>query len=568
MKINKIVIRHYKNLVDCSIDFARCGGVAVIAGINGSGKSNFLEALSLALLHIKQPYSVYPGDKIEYALDYELDGQCIGASWKAGESEIIWSGVPDGTQPAAPRRVVAMYSGEFSRLSECGFDPGIFFGLSGGMALLSANDFPAALLFFALKDKGNLAGLAGFGDVHQNELMVSYRITNASMFLQEEPQDEFQGILYDLAENSFTGETRHEIAVSEFLSVVAARLSIDNAGAELVVRNLVGDPDGYSPVMTDVVFSVKDSGEIKFCQDDLSEGEKRLIMLKYIYEALADDRTVVLLDEPDAHIHESKKLDVFDMITASVSKGCTTVMTTHSTSLIEHVPANNLVCFDLEDGAVKVRQDVDFDVIANLTDSRLSFFSTRPIMLFEGKSDIYLLSNAMDALRRLYPEKYGGKSLLKQFDLYLMGGTGNAVAGLELFREKFPKRKIVVVLDGDDGGVKAYKAILKSRGLTEPASRSADGTRKMTIDSNTTLLIPPPPNGVSGEYAIEDYIDKTYLNSRVQSYLANSQYRSFTSMPRIKAELKTELGNRVLTPRPPDPVFSGFQPIIDCLLAQ
>ncbi len=567
MKINKIVIKNYKNLVDCTVDFARCKGVAVVAGINGSGKSNFLEAVSLALLHVKREHSVYRENAFGYEIDYEVDGQRVIAHCNAGSSEIEWEGVPKDVQPEVPRRVIAMYSGEFSRLLGCGYISYLDYSVVDDMILLSGGDLPAALLFFALKDRGNLSSLAGFTREEMRGLVISYRIHNADIFLHEEPGDEIQGILYDLAENDFDDMREHELTMSDFLEIVEARLSIDDAGAEWVARNLVGDLNGESLGMTDIVFAAESSNGSRFSQYDLSEGEKRLILLGYIYEALVDDRSVVLLDEPDAHVHESKKLDIFDMVVRSADKGCTTIMTTHSPALIEYVPAKNLVCFELEDGVAKVRQDVDFDVIANLTDSRLSFFSTRPIMLFEGKSDIFLLTNAMEALRRLHPEKYKDVSLVKQFDLYMMGGTGNAASELRLFREKFPRRKIVVVLDGDKSGKKAFKDILESYDLPETMALSPEGAKRI-IDSDTMLLIPPAPNGVSGEYAIEDYIDKDYLNSRVQSYLENPQYKSFTSMPKIKADLKKELGNRVLIPPPPDSAFAGFQTIIDCLLAQ
>ena len=47
MELHSIDIEHYKNLRNCHINFSECGRLAVLAGINGSGKSNFLEVVAL-----------------------------------------------------------------------------------------------------------------------------------------------------------------------------------------------------------------------------------------------------------------------------------------------------------------------------------------------------------------------------------------------------------------------------------------------------------------------------------------------------------------------------------------
>ena len=46
MKLKKLHIKKYKNLIDFDIDFESGDGLSVLVGSNGSGKSNVLEALS------------------------------------------------------------------------------------------------------------------------------------------------------------------------------------------------------------------------------------------------------------------------------------------------------------------------------------------------------------------------------------------------------------------------------------------------------------------------------------------------------------------------------------------
>ncbi len=568
MKIKSFRVLNYKNLKDCRIDFAKCGGVVVVAGVNGSGKSNFLEAMSLALLHVKSSGSVRLGNIPAYEIEYEISAQNVSAKWRGRGQEIEWSGSWSGAQPPTPSKVMAMYSGEFSRLANCGFNDSLGFWGRESM-LLSASDLPNALLYFALKNNGDLSGLLGLKAAVQENLFVSYRIQNAEAFQGEEQPDEFGTVLMALAEGRFSPDEEHEMPIRDFINAFNGVVDIEIAGADLTVDNLTQSADGYQPYLTDVVFRVSNDNGQTFSQNDLSEGEKRLIMIDYIYDGLVDDKSVVLLDEPDAHVHESKKLELFDRIASSVDFGCTTVMTTHSVALIEHVPACNLVCFEISQGNIQVRQDVDFDILANLTDSRLSFFSTLPIMLFEGKSDIYLLLNAMSAMQRFVPTKYANVSLARKFDFYILGGSGNASDGLDLFRAKFPSRKIIVVLDGDNAGRKTLKSIMEARGLTNSSTiRQPDGSEILNIDANTKVVTPPHPTQVNGDFGIEDYLDKSYLNRRVNGYLQSPTYKSFMSMPNIKHDLKEELGNKRIVPSPPDSVFSGYQVIIDFLLQQ
>lgn len=46
MKLKRLEIKKYKNLIDFSADFESGKGLSILIGNNGSGKSNVLEAIS------------------------------------------------------------------------------------------------------------------------------------------------------------------------------------------------------------------------------------------------------------------------------------------------------------------------------------------------------------------------------------------------------------------------------------------------------------------------------------------------------------------------------------------
>lgn len=48
--------------------------------------------------------------------------------------------------------------------------------------------------------------------------------------------------------------------------------------------------------------------------EQLSEGEKKLILVKTVLEILSDEKTLVLMDEPDAHLHEGRKPALCNMM--------------------------------------------------------------------------------------------------------------------------------------------------------------------------------------------------------------------------------------------------------------
>lgn len=81
MRIKNFYISNYKNLIDFSIDFYDDSFLEVFVGKNGSGKSNFIEALLETLRHIYQYDWGESRHEVlySYRLTYEIDAeeQCI-----------------------------------------------------------------------------------------------------------------------------------------------------------------------------------------------------------------------------------------------------------------------------------------------------------------------------------------------------------------------------------------------------------------------------------------------------------------------------------------------------------
>ena len=68
MKLKKLQIKKYKNLIDFTVDFESGKGLSILIGNNGSGKSNVLEAISGIFVNA---YSAKAIHKFVYSLTYD-----------------------------------------------------------------------------------------------------------------------------------------------------------------------------------------------------------------------------------------------------------------------------------------------------------------------------------------------------------------------------------------------------------------------------------------------------------------------------------------------------------------
>ena len=108
MKIQNIHISSYKNITEQTLILSGDKYTTLI-GTNGSGKSNWLEAISAIFLglYMKQP------NEIEYRMEYSL-GDVI---YQANNGIITQSGKKVSNMfQILPDKVIACYSGEDQRL--------------------------------------------------------------------------------------------------------------------------------------------------------------------------------------------------------------------------------------------------------------------------------------------------------------------------------------------------------------------------------------------------------------------------------------------------------------------
>ena len=159
------------------------------------------------------------------------------------------------------------------------------------------------------------------------------------------------------------------------------RLRVENGITDMeVFQNLT---QAYMPknekIIKDIIIEIDDDIAV----EQLSEGEKKLILVKTVLEILSDEKTLVLMDEPDAHLHELRKKNLYSMMGEYPNRQI--VIATHSPTFIDIADQNQVKMLKLNDsGKAMLYEEEKLEAIRNLTGSRINAFLERPILYCEG----------------------------------------------------------------------------------------------------------------------------------------------------------------------------------------
>ena len=187
---------------------------------------------------------------------------------------------------------------------------------------------------------------------------------------------------------------------------------------------------------------------------DLSEGEKKLLL---IYGALnlIDGENLILFDEPDAHLHEGRKKEVYELLNQESESQI--LITSHSPKLIRLFPYSSQTILLNENEEIKSISMSGFESVADILDTDISFEdeliireSKLPLLLVEGKTDKKHLSVAWN---KLYPDK------TMPFLVVGCNGCNKIKDFLNSVPDRFAKNIIIGLVDNDDAGQKVTRGI-------------------------------------------------------------------------------------------------------------
>lgn len=532
MRLISLYIKDYKNIHEQTFDFSNHNGLTLLIGNNGSGKSNLLEAISdiFSNLYLGQSNFRTKGFEIIYE-DYSRNEYSIKYEYELRTLEKKVNGQIENAinKVNLPKRLVAVYSGETTRLWENFYEPiyaqfiqQIVNRASSGflylpvMFYLNHYYWGLALLSLLCSEADDIKNFC------QNELNIGEDVSFEFDYGNQTRYRKYaDSRILELVK---TIDSKKQYSKNEFIE------HVENAGFQRdeVFQLLYG---AFTPKDEKIITKI----DVKFngvSVAELSEGLKKRILIRAALEYAGQEDSLYLLDEPDAHVHLSKKKKIIEDL--ELYRGIKHfVITTHSPTMYKHVGRENSQSVILiENGKIKNIEDF-FEVGKSLSDDAEVFnllFTTKHIVLTEGKTDCLYIKKAVELYKDRYPELYNN------VDFISVGGTdGSVVDDLLSKITDIGNRKIVILVDRDEGGIKCARKILNNEELKKENIDVSPVTNKQ----NTFLIMIPAKKRNNANFAVEDYFNHGKIRSLAFKYIReNFKGKNFSGFPKVKDDLK------------------------------
>lgn len=415
MKIKELHIKNYKNL---DADLIHRSDLIAFIGNNGSGKSNLLEALSHIFRNLyKSSYKV----DFDYVLEYVTSKNNTVRIEKKGTQRNFFV---DGTAMLdmtlyLPQKVIAIYSGEEDRLFEDCYGPFYLeFVKNINKAQQQGTDYSnLPKMLFLNKFYWHLSLLS---------LLVSTSESNKKFVKDVLKIDSVEKIKIDFLKKNYEHyndnlalqfireiDSKNEYKLEEFKKLVEDKGYVADDLYKYLY--LAYTPKG-SKIIDDITIKFNKNLTIT----DLSEGEKKLLLIKAALEFAGQEDSLFILDEPDAHVHLNNKEQIIKSFEPYKSNR-QIIITTHSPTITQAINDENvymLIAGKIED---RNRQEIIEEITGEFWNKHQqnSFLAAKKpiVLLVEGKHDKEHINLAFYKLKDEYPEL--------SFDIFYMNSACN-----------------------------------------------------------------------------------------------------------------------------------------------
>lgn len=510
MKLNKITFDNYKNLAK-EFSFEQANNYVALIGLNGSGKSNLLEAISLLFAHTMGIEIDFPF--AQYRLTYDIRGHRVDIT--EGDS------LANGTilEENLPSSLIACYSGEDNRLWNSGFERYyvVFFNkaIRGGEykpKVLYINKYCWKIAFLSLlfSEKNEVKSfISDKLHIDTNSVYVHFFTKDGT---NPQPHDASNWYGRVSAKYPNTQILVNDLKSNEDVDLNCIKypgLTPDQIVFYYLYFLHMPDKQGSLGLEADKVVEKIEISINGYDFDNLSEGEKKLILIECITNVLGDENSLILLDEPDAHTHIAMKKDLLKLISEFEGQ---TIMTTHSPMFLnkrwDGFDENNI--FYMHDG--KIEDTEPLKHLAELTDNEIDYFegsfilSSKNILITEGPYDILYLKHAINVFKDENPTY---NRLLTDVAFMHSGGADNA---LSIYKETLEPvlakmNKIAFIFDYDKQGFEGKEKVDQ-----EVTSRADTKTTTLFYQENyTNAVLRKPAEKDPDSYMAEDlFHESTY----------------------------------------------------------
>jgi Recombinational DNA repair ATPase (RecF pathway) len=597
VKLKRLEIKKYKNLIDFSADFESGKGLSILIGNNGSGKSNVLEAISGIFVNA---YSAKAIHKFVYSLTYEIKGKEVKLEQTIYRCQYYVDGKVIAVKELAlrgllPTNVIALYSGEDKRWWHNYYEPfylkftrdinaGTSNTLSPKMYYINKYYWDIALLSLvystAEDDKQFLKKTIGRDTVDhillfytqnverhcKSELLKSF-LQSVNLFSEHSKGPDGEPVyLYAMTKESIFDT----YGVRVFEDFAAMKNFYMFADAKFL-NNKPEEFNYYEKQLFDYfvqAYMPKGKKVIKnieliyngFSAKDLSEGEKKLILIRSILSFVADENSLILFDEPDANIHEGRKQQLYNLFSEYCKYDRQMIVATHSPILAQLANEKELLMLELDEGKSTILTDEKIEKIKKLSGTSwdvigqgMMLRSSRPLVVFEGKTDVMYVKRAFEMLKSR-SDDYATLNV----DFLNANGAGNVKSFIDNLKSFVPdSKKIIIFFDRDNAGKDGARAVT---GISKDDERVAH-YQDIVQDNITTSFIPYKDGVTEGDFLIEDYFSWDDTIKAIVEDVIPDRKHPIKMLPNLPDKIKKELEKRINKFEADE--FNGFIPLLD-----
>ncbi|MGW1936458.1 ATP-dependent nuclease [Streptomyces goshikiensis] len=423
MRISEISIENFKGLASASFSDMEDEAVIVISGRNGTGKSHVLNALAaLWNEHYNLESQVGPyGDECRISMSVRLT---------AAESRAVssWSQRVHGVAHVSTGlHTVAI---RMNRASQRLLPP--VEGAPDPVAAILRNhsfqqEHPFARLDYIPATRALISSATPAVDLGifraENELQERRQMISNTLGSESPTMSlpDIASYLATLDYQSLIGDRQGLQYPDEYGLIAKVFRDATNKEILLPVMDRESGRSGiYIEVSEGVIHSI----------DKLSSGEKSLLGLIYFVRRLSASGGVLLLDEPEQHLHPTLQAALFEAM-KELADRAQVIVVSHSTNLISTVPVSGLLEVQPA-GKPKVNQITrltaqsnKMSLLAELGLTPAQVLQAEGLLVVEGKTDQQFLSAAL-------PVEVGRVSILVAGDSNQVIAAHRTISGLSL----------------------------------------------------------------------------------------------------------------------------------------
>ncbi|OUR91959.1 hypothetical protein A9Q87_09160 [Flavobacteriales bacterium 34_180_T64] len=441
MRLKHIHISEYKNLKDFELNFDGNSFIDVFVGKNGTGKSNFFEAVIEIFRHLfEKEYYV----SFNYKIQYELKGDEIVVQWENGKWINEGKEVKKVTESQLPDNILVYYSGHNNKVAELveEYESKFKEDLKGASVgdtrkfIGIGKEYKTLLLSVLLlqseenKAKQFILKKLGIKSIN-NEIKITLsrpyyassgnkkfdvdRFDETTSFWKAEGiTREFLDRIATVKKSDSKGKERDEgfIPSSDEYNFYCEFTDFQSKFSDIGSQDLFRNLDNLKTIemLEDISIEIELLDETKIDINQFSDGQFQSVYIYSIIELFKDKNCITLLDEPDAFLHPEWQFDflkqVFE-ISEETSESNHVLMSSHSAVTLLNSKERKINLFKFHEDKI-INRKVEKEYAISQLSSKLikvqqdkqilsvihTIGQDRPILFTEGYSDPVILQQA------------------------------------------------------------------------------------------------------------------------------------------------------------------------------